>query len=97
MNPGEEGPVFGICMTGHGDEATLNQWISGLQQKNPILGQVPTLFSLKAGVKELQKPSDPESGHQHSQAEKRKPKEEEEVVVKEELRKASGWQRKQLI
>ncbi|CAF92631.1 unnamed protein product [Tetraodon nigroviridis] len=58
----DEGPVFAMCMTGRGDEATLNHWISGLQQKNAILGQVPTLFLLKSGTGTLQNPSDRDSG-----------------------------------
>ncbi|KAM9424092.1 evolutionarily conserved signaling intermediate in Toll pathway, mitochondrial [Pholidichthys leucotaenia] len=50
----DEGLVFAMCMTSQGDQVTLNQWISGLQQNNPILGQVPTLFRLEAGPWELQ-------------------------------------------
>lgn len=50
----DEGPVFAMCMTSQGDQTALNQWISGLQQTNPILGQVPTLFRLDAGPRELQ-------------------------------------------
>ncbi|XP_077357425.1 evolutionarily conserved signaling intermediate in Toll pathway, mitochondrial isoform X2 [Festucalex cinctus] len=49
----DEGPVFAMCMTSQGDQATLNQWISGLQGSNPILGRVPTLFRLQAGPSEL--------------------------------------------
>ncbi|KAK0154499.1 Evolutionarily conserved signaling intermediate in Toll pathway, mitochondrial [Merluccius polli] len=50
----DEGPVFAMCMTGRGDQATLNQWISGLQETNAVLGRVPTLFRLDAGPRELQ-------------------------------------------
>ncbi|TNN57106.1 Evolutionarily conserved signaling intermediate in Toll pathway, mitochondrial [Liparis tanakae] len=50
----DEGPVFAMCMAGRGDQAVLNQWISGLQENNPILGRVPTLFRLDAGPRELQ-------------------------------------------
>lgn len=50
----DEGPVFAMCMTGQGDQVALNQWISGLQLNNPILGRVPTLFRLNAGPRELQ-------------------------------------------
>ncbi|XP_051935764.1 evolutionarily conserved signaling intermediate in Toll pathway, mitochondrial [Hippocampus zosterae] len=49
----DEGPVFAMCMTSQGDQATLNQWISGLQESNPILGQIPTVFRLQAGTREL--------------------------------------------
>ncbi|KAM4536363.1 evolutionarily conserved signaling intermediate in Toll pathway, mitochondrial [Odontesthes bonariensis] len=63
----DEGPVLAICMTSQGDQATLNQWISGLQQNNPILGEVPTLFRLNAGPRELQgaADTDSDSGHSH--------------------------------
>lgn len=54
----DEGPVFAMCMTSQGDQATLNQWISGLQQENPVLGRVPTLFRLQAGSRDLQTESD---------------------------------------
>ncbi|XP_034532479.1 evolutionarily conserved signaling intermediate in Toll pathway, mitochondrial [Notolabrus celidotus] len=57
----DEGPVYAMCMTSQGDQSTLNQWISGLQQNNPILGQVPTLFRLEAGPKELQGVRDSDS------------------------------------
>ncbi|XP_060922234.1 evolutionarily conserved signaling intermediate in Toll pathway, mitochondrial [Limanda limanda] len=61
----DEGPVFAMCMTSQGDQATLNQWISGLQQNNPVLGQVPTLFRLAAGPRELQGAAATETGHSH--------------------------------
>ncbi|KAG7497570.1 hypothetical protein JOB18_040130 [Solea senegalensis] len=61
----DEGPVFAMCMTGRGDQATLNQWISGLQENNPMLGQVPTLFRVNAGPQELSASADAESGHAH--------------------------------
>lgn len=66
---GDEGPVFAMCMTGQGDEATLNHWISGLQEKNAVLGQVPTLFLLKGGTTELQTSSDKDPGSRNSQNE----------------------------
>lgn len=89
----DEGPVFAMCMTSQGDQTTLNQWISGLQQTNPILGQVPTLFRLDAGPRELQAPANTESDHHHhhhhhpppeTQREKSHPEEEPEVLVEEE-------------
>lgn len=61
----DEGPVYAMCMSGQGDQATLNQWISGLQQTNPILGQVPTLFRLESGPRDLLGPAGTESGQQH--------------------------------
>ncbi|XP_055012588.1 evolutionarily conserved signaling intermediate in Toll pathway, mitochondrial isoform X2 [Boleophthalmus pectinirostris] len=69
----DEGPVFAMCMTNQGDQATLNQWISGLQETNPILGQIPTLFRLDSGSRELQVSPDsqpgPDQGHQDSNPE----------------------------
>lgn len=89
----DEGPVFAMCMTSQGDQAVLNQWISGLQENNPILGQVPTLFRLDAGPKQLQAAADTESAHHRktepeSQREERWPEEEPEVTVEEEPRRS---------
>ncbi|XP_063043172.1 evolutionarily conserved signaling intermediate in Toll pathway, mitochondrial [Engraulis encrasicolus] len=64
----EEGAVYAMCMAGRGDQDTLARWISGLQETNPILGQIPTLFRLESGPRELQdltgsqRPSGPGSG-----------------------------------
>ncbi|XP_055052763.2 evolutionarily conserved signaling intermediate in Toll pathway, mitochondrial [Misgurnus anguillicaudatus] len=54
----EEGPVYAMCMAGQGDQATLAQWISGLQETCPILGQIPTVFRLDSGSRELLTSSD---------------------------------------
>ncbi|KAK5621437.1 hypothetical protein CRENBAI_006821 [Crenichthys baileyi] len=91
----DEGPVFAMCMTSQGDQSTLNQWISGLQQNNPILGQVPTLFRLDTGTQELQGAADRESGYRHqphpeSQREEPQPAEDPEAVVEEESRRSHG-------
>uniref|UniRef100_A0A3B5L1P2 Evolutionarily conserved signaling intermediate in Toll pathway, mitochondrial n=1 Tax=Xiphophorus couchianus TaxID=32473 RepID=A0A3B5L1P2_9TELE len=85
----DEGPVFAMCMTSRGDQTTLNQWISGLQQNNPILGRIPTLFRLDAGTRELEGVADTEAGHSHrphpqSQREDGPPAEDPEVAVEEE-------------
>ncbi|XP_007567928.1 evolutionarily conserved signaling intermediate in Toll pathway, mitochondrial isoform X1 [Poecilia formosa] len=85
----DEGPVFAMCMTSQGDQATLNQWISGLQQNNPILGRIPTLFRLDAGTRELEGVADTEAGHSHqpppqSQREDGLPAEDSEAAVEEE-------------
>ncbi len=84
-----------MCMTSQGDQATLSQWISGLQQNNPMLGQVPTLFRLDTGTKELQAAADVEPGHHHStnpetQREERPSEEEPEFIGEEELRRSQG-------
>ncbi|XP_077083964.1 evolutionarily conserved signaling intermediate in Toll pathway, mitochondrial [Siphateles boraxobius] len=54
----EEGLVYAMCMAGQGDQATLSQWISGLQETCPILGQIPTVFRLESGPRELATSSD---------------------------------------
>lgn len=60
----DDGPVYAMCMSGQGDQATLNLWVSGLQQTNPVLGRVPTLFRLDPGPRELRaaEEADPEAG-----------------------------------
>lgn len=54
----EEGAVYAMCMAGQGDQATLSKWISGLQETCSILGQIPTVFRLESGPRELQTSSD---------------------------------------
>ncbi|KAJ3585143.1 hypothetical protein NHX12_013865 [Muraenolepis orangiensis] len=76
----DEGPVFAMCMTDRGDQATLNQWVSGLQETNPVLGQVPTLFRLDSGPRMLQNPV-AQGYRPHPETEPPAPKEEEEVEV----------------
>jgi len=87
VSPVDEGPVFAMCMIGREDQAVLNQWISGLQENNPILGRVPTLFRLDAGPRELQGAA--QSAHHQgpepeTQTEERRPRGEPEVTVEEE-------------
>uniref|UniRef100_A0A8C6TNU5 Evolutionarily conserved signaling intermediate in Toll pathway, mitochondrial n=1 Tax=Neogobius melanostomus TaxID=47308 RepID=A0A8C6TNU5_9GOBI len=65
----DEGPVFAMCMASQGDQATLNQWISSLQETNPMLGQVPTLFRLDSGSRELQVSPDSQPGQDQEQQE----------------------------
>lgn len=85
-------------MTGRGDQATLNQWISGLQQNNPILGQIPTLFRLDAGPRELQSVADSDPGHGYrtgpqSEAQdgaEPSPEAEPDIIVEEEPRRSQG-------
>lgn len=84
-----EGAVYAMCMTGQGDQATLAQWISGLQENNPILGQVPTVFRLDSGFRELQKVEDihhDSEQNQHSGAE-------EEHIIEEEVLHSQGMKR----
>ncbi|XP_041634801.1 evolutionarily conserved signaling intermediate in Toll pathway, mitochondrial [Cheilinus undulatus] len=88
----DEGPVYAMCMSGQGDQSTLNQWISGLQQTNPILGQVPTLFRLEAGPRELQAaedkgPKKKQREEQETSREERRSEEEGEVMEEEEPRR----------
>ncbi|KAF7653436.1 hypothetical protein LDENG_00082940 [Lucifuga dentata] len=86
----DEGPVFTMCMTSQGDQSVLNQWISGLQQTNPILGQVPTLFRLNAGPRELQGVADAESGGRRYWPDPAEPQPdvEAEVLSEEEPRRS---------
>ncbi|XP_077445901.1 evolutionarily conserved signaling intermediate in Toll pathway, mitochondrial isoform X1 [Stigmatopora argus] len=72
----DEGPVFAMCMTNQGDQVTLNRWISGLQESNPILGHIPTLFRLEGGPRELRAETPKEAG----------PPEEEEEAAAERVR-----------
>ncbi|XP_033961944.1 evolutionarily conserved signaling intermediate in Toll pathway, mitochondrial [Pseudochaenichthys georgianus] len=85
----DEGAVFAMCMTSQGDQAVLNQWVSGLQQNNPILGQVPTLFRLEQGPRELQGAHKTKSDHQHRpDPQTQREEEEDEVSVEEEPRRS---------
>lgn len=91
----DEGPVFAMCMTSQGDQATLNQWISSLQQNNPILGKVPTLFRLDAASRELQGAAETESGQSHrphpeTDREDPQPAEDHEAVVDEQSGRSYG-------
>ncbi|XP_008283406.1 evolutionarily conserved signaling intermediate in Toll pathway, mitochondrial [Stegastes partitus] len=91
----EDGPVFAMCMTSKGDQATLNQWISGIQENNPILGEVPTLFRLDVGSQLLQGVADTESNHSNqshdeTQGQEPQPGEEAEVIVDKQPRRSQG-------
>ncbi|KAM4611954.1 evolutionarily conserved signaling intermediate in Toll pathway, mitochondrial [Polymixia lowei] len=94
----DEGPVFAMCMTNQGDQATLNQWISNLQQANPILGHIPTLFRLDAGPRELQGVADIDAGHgyrPHPETdtkgrEEPQPEQEPDIIIEEEPRQSRG-------
>ncbi|XP_051754580.1 evolutionarily conserved signaling intermediate in Toll pathway, mitochondrial [Ctenopharyngodon idella] len=78
----EEGPIYAMCMAGQGDQATLSQWISGLQETCPILGQIPTVFRLESGPRELQTSSDAQQT----------PKQEVEIdqIIEEEPQRSQG-------
>ncbi|XP_034020275.1 evolutionarily conserved signaling intermediate in Toll pathway, mitochondrial [Thalassophryne amazonica] len=95
----DEGPVYAMCMTGRGDEATLNQWISGLQQANPILGHIPTLFRLNSGPRVLEDTASTESDprHQPDPETQSRPmpqaEEEPEVLEEVELRRSQGMKK----
>lgn len=84
-----EGAVYAMCMAGQGDQATLAQWISGLQENNPVLGQVPTVFHLDSGFRELQKVED----IRHESGQNQHPEAEEEHVVEEEILHSQGMKR----
>lgn len=75
-----------MCMTAQGDQATLAQWISGLQENNPVLGQVPTVFCLDSGFGELQKVED----IRHDSGQNQHPGAEEEHTIEEEVLNSQG-------
>ncbi|XP_072544026.1 evolutionarily conserved signaling intermediate in Toll pathway, mitochondrial [Salminus brasiliensis] len=63
-------PVYAMCMVGQNDQATLARWISGLQETNPILGRIPTVFRLESGPREIQAAADLQhSSEQNTQSE----------------------------
>ncbi|XP_027024946.2 evolutionarily conserved signaling intermediate in Toll pathway, mitochondrial isoform X2 [Tachysurus fulvidraco] len=84
-----EGAVYAMCMTGQGDQATLAQWISGLQENNPILGKIPTVFRLDSGLKKLQKVED----IRHDSRQNQCPGTEEEHIIEEEVLHSQGMKR----
>lgn len=84
-----EGAIYAMCMTGQGDQATLAQWVSGLQENNPVLGQVPTVFRLDSGFRELQKVGD----IRHDSRQNQHPGAEEEHVIEEEVLHSRGMKR----
>lgn len=67
----EEGAIYAMCMVSQGDQATLARWITGLQETNPILGHIPTVFRLDSGPRELQdltdsqQPTEPDAEVEH--------------------------------
>ncbi|CAI9591392.1 unnamed protein product [Staurois parvus] len=63
----EEGPVYAMCAAG--DEKLLVKWIQGLQETNPILGEVPVLFRLSSGPLELGLPEQTDSSQLESNEE----------------------------
>ncbi|TTI61480.1 Evolutionarily conserved signaling intermediate in Toll pathway, mitochondrial [Bagarius yarrelli] len=81
-----EGAVYAMCMTEQADQATLAQWISGLQENNPILGKVPTVFRLESGFKELQKVED----IRHDSRQDPHPEGEEEHAIDKEVLHSQG-------
>ncbi|XP_054859137.1 evolutionarily conserved signaling intermediate in Toll pathway, mitochondrial [Eublepharis macularius] len=64
----EEGPVFAMCMAGAGDQATLAKWIVGLQETNPVLSQMPVVFRLTPGPRELKSGTDLEENSEEETA-----------------------------
>ncbi|XP_075711579.1 evolutionarily conserved signaling intermediate in Toll pathway, mitochondrial [Rhinoderma darwinii] len=55
----EEGQIYAMCMSGSGDERALGKWIQCLQETNPVLGQLPVLFRLTSGPREVQEAESP--------------------------------------
>ncbi|XP_077326464.1 evolutionarily conserved signaling intermediate in Toll pathway, mitochondrial isoform X1 [Lithobates pipiens] len=72
----DEGPVYAMCMAG--DEKLLVKWIQGMQETNPILGEVPVLFRLTSSPHEL--------SVQEQEKESLPPESDEESTQEERLR-----------
>ncbi|KAL6490480.1 hypothetical protein MHYP_G00008250 [Metynnis hypsauchen] len=82
----EEGPIYAMCMAGQSDQATLARWICGLQETNPVLGQIPTVFRLESGTRELQTAADV----YHSPEQNAEPGTEQEHIIEEETLRSQG-------
>lgn len=50
----DDGVIFSVCATGTSSKDSLLSWIRHLEKNgNPNLGQIPIVFTLKTGVKEV--------------------------------------------
>ncbi|XP_030636410.1 evolutionarily conserved signaling intermediate in Toll pathway, mitochondrial [Chanos chanos] len=79
-----EGAIYAMCMTDQGDQVTLGKWISGLQESNPVLGRIPTLFRLESGTRELQTNTEACEGPESTPEPEPEPELETEVEHREE-------------
>ncbi|XP_066536819.1 evolutionarily conserved signaling intermediate in Toll pathway, mitochondrial isoform X2 [Hoplias malabaricus] len=86
----EEAPVYAMCMAGQSDQATLARWISSLQETNPILGQIPTIFRLESGSRELQTAAEMQHGPEQSAAPGEEP---ENFTIEEESLRSKRMKR----
>ncbi|KAI1902633.1 hypothetical protein AGOR_G00017960 [Albula goreensis] len=82
----EEGPVFAMCMAEKGDQATLAKWISGLQETNPILGRIATVFRVESGPCEIQSAAEPESAPAQESEPEPEPAEEEKPLRSQSMK-----------
>ncbi|KAL7876148.1 hypothetical protein AOLI_G00111110 [Acnodon oligacanthus] len=82
----EEGPIYAMCMAGQSDQATLARWICGLQETNPVLGQIPTVFHLESGTRELQTAADVH----HTPEQNAESGTEQEHIIEEERLRSQG-------
>uniref|UniRef100_UPI00358DE739 evolutionarily conserved signaling intermediate in Toll pathway, mitochondrial n=1 Tax=Myxine glutinosa TaxID=7769 RepID=UPI00358DE739 len=58
-----EGPVFAMCVAGDAAHVTLAHWITGLQEDNRILTQIPVIFRMATEDDDLEsEQSDLETG-----------------------------------
>lgn len=82
--------MYAMCMVGQGDQATLARWITGLQETNPILGRIPTIFRLDSGPRELQDLTDSQhpTGQDAETEHRTEPEPEPDPVVEEEQKRA---------
>ncbi|XP_044263668.1 evolutionarily conserved signaling intermediate in Toll pathway, mitochondrial [Tribolium madens] len=50
----EDGTILGLCATGTSTKDSLVSWIRNLEKDgNPVLGEVPIVFTLRSGSKEI--------------------------------------------
>lgn len=43
----QEGTILGMCITGTASKDSLATWIKHLEKSNPVLSQIPVVFSLR--------------------------------------------------
>lgn len=65
----EEGIIFALCASGTSSKDSLLSWIRHLEKDgNPALGEIPIVFTLKSGEKEVaivNEPNDKEGIEDH--------------------------------
>ncbi|XP_064211967.1 evolutionarily conserved signaling intermediate in Toll pathway, mitochondrial isoform X2 [Tribolium castaneum] len=49
----EDGTILALCATGTSSKDSLVSWIRHLEKDNPVLAEVPVVFTLRSGTKEI--------------------------------------------